>query len=102
MRGFLRAFLTGLKVAIEQPDASKRALAKYLATKDQEIIDEAYKSFAQLFPKIPYVTEDAIRAAIAVTDHPKAATANPKDFYDNRLLQELENSGFVKDLYATR
>jgi len=102
VRGFLKAFLTGLKVAIEQPEASKRALAKYLATKDQEIIDEAYKSFAALFPKVPYVTDEAIRAAIAVTDHPKAATANPKDFYDNRFLQELENSGFVKELYATR
>ena len=43
-----------------------------------------------------------IRAAIAVTDHPKAATANPKDFYDNRFLQELETSGFVKELYASR
>jgi hypothetical protein len=32
-----------------------------------------------------------------VTDHPKAASANPKDFYDNRFLQELESSGFVKE-----
>lgn len=28
VRGFLKAFLTGVKVAIEQPEASKRALAK--------------------------------------------------------------------------
>jgi len=26
--------------------------------------------------------------------------ANPKDFYDNRFLQELESSGFVKEIYA--
>jgi hypothetical protein len=37
-----------------------------------------------------------------VTDHPKAAVANAKDFYDNRFLQELEGSGFVKELYGTR
>jgi hypothetical protein len=61
---------------------------------------EAYRSFAQLFPRVPYVTDDAIRAALSVTDHPKAASANPKDFYDNRFLQELESSGFVKDVYA--
>jgi len=48
------------------------------------------------------VTDEAIRAAISVTDHPKAASANPKDFYDNRFLQELESSGFVKDLYGSR
>ena len=30
----------GIGIAIEQPDASKRALANYLATNDQEIIEE--------------------------------------------------------------
>jgi hypothetical protein len=44
--------------------------------------------------------DDAIRAALSVTDHPKAASASPRVFYDNRFLQELENSGFVKDVYA--
>ncbi len=97
---FLKAFLAGLKVAIEQPEVSKRALAKYLATKDQEIVEEAYRSFAPLFPKVPYVTEDAIRAVLSVTDHPKAASADPKEFYNNRFLQELESSGFVKELYG--
>jgi len=53
-----------------------------------------------LFPRNPYVTDDAIRAALSVTDHPKAASANPKDFYDNRFLQELESSGLVKEVYA--
>jgi ABC-type nitrate/sulfonate/bicarbonate transport system substrate-binding protein len=102
VRGFLKAFLAGLKVAIEQPDLSKRAAAKYLVTKDQEIIDEAYKGFVPLLPKIPYVTDEAIRSALSVTDHPKASSANPKDFYDNRFLQELEASGFVKELYAAK
>jgi hypothetical protein len=77
---------------------SKWAAAKYLATKDQAIIEEAYRGFAPLFPKIPYVIDEAIRSALSVTDHPRAASANPKDFYDNRFLQELENLGFVKEL----
>ena len=102
VRNFVKAFLVGVKVAIEQPETSKRAIARYLATKDQEIIEEAYRAFVPLLPKVPYVTDDAIRAALSVTDHPKAAAANPKDFYDNRFLQELESSGFVKELYAGR
>ncbi|MBI1995595.1 MAG: ABC transporter substrate-binding protein [Deltaproteobacteria bacterium] len=102
VRNFVKAFLAGVKIAIEQPETSKRAIAKYFATKDQEIIDEAYRGFVPLLPKVPYVTDDAIRAAISVTDHPKAAAANPKDFYDNRFLQELESSGFMKELYGGR
>jgi NitT/TauT family transport system substrate-binding protein len=97
---FLKSFLAGIKVAIEQPEVSKRALARYLATKDPEIVEEAYRSFAPLFPKVPYVTDEAIRAALSVTDHPKAASADPKEFYNNRFLQDLESSGFVKELYG--
>jgi ABC-type nitrate/sulfonate/bicarbonate transport system substrate-binding protein len=97
---FLKSYLAGLKVAIEQPEVSKRALARYLATKDQEVVEEAYRSFAPLFPKVPYVTEEAIRTALSLTDRPKAASADPKEFYNNRFLQDLEKSGFVKELYA--
>jgi hypothetical protein len=43
-----------------------------------------------------------MRSALSVTDHPKAATADPKMFYDNRFLQELESSGFVKELYGSK
>ena len=55
IRGFLEsdARRTDLKLSIEQPDVSKRAIGKYLASKDQEIIDEAYRSFAPLFPRSP-------------------------------------------------
>ena len=102
VKGFLKTFLAGLRVTAEQPETSKRAIAKYLATKDQEIVEEAYRSFAPLFPKVPYVTDEAIRSALSVTDHPKAAAANPKDFYDNHFLNELESSGFVKELYSGR
>jgi NitT/TauT family transport system substrate-binding protein len=100
IRAFLKCYVAGIKIAVEQPDQAKRALAQYLVTKDPEIIEEAYRGFAPLFPKVPYVTEEAIRAALSFTDHPKAPTADPKDFFDNRFLKELESSGFVKELYG--
>jgi hypothetical protein len=51
---------------------------------------------------VPYVLEEAVRGTLAATDHPKAATADPKMFFDNRFLQELESSGFVKELYGNK
>jgi hypothetical protein len=33
---------------------------------------------------------------------PKAKTAKPEDFTDNRLVRELEQSGFIKSLAAGR
>ena len=101
IRAFLRVFVTDLQISIEQPDLSKRAIGKYLATKDQEIIDEAYRSFAPLFPRVPYVTDEAIRAALSVTDHPKAAEANPKDSMTIVFCRSSKPADLSKNLRHT-
>ncbi|MBI4528041.1 MAG: hypothetical protein HY695_29955 [Deltaproteobacteria bacterium] len=44
----------------------------------------------------------ARKDVFAVSDHPKASEADPKEFFDNRLLKELEDSGFVQDVYGKR
>ncbi len=42
------------------------------------------------------------RILAPVADHPKAAGADPKEFFDNRFIKELEDTGFVKELYGLR
>ncbi len=44
----------------------------------------------------------ADRSILAVADHPKAAAADPKEFFDNRFIKELEDTGFIKELYGQR
>ena len=102
VKNFLKAYVAALKITQEEPEVAKRALARYLATKDGAIIDEAYQSFRPLFPKVPYMTEDVIRSVLSVSDHPKAPKADPKDFFDNRFLKELEETGFIQELYSRR
>jgi len=102
VKAFLKAYVAALKVVREKPDVAKRALGRYFGAKDPEIIEEAYRTFAPLFLRIPYVSEEGVRAVLADTDHPKAAAADPKNFFDNRFLKELESTGFVKELYGTR
>ena len=100
VRAFLKAYVASIKITNENSEISKRALARYLATNDGPVIDEAYNSFRGVFPKVPYFTEEHIRSVLAVTDHPKAAAAEAKDFFDNRFLKELEDIGFVRELYG--
>ncbi|MBI2364231.1 MAG: ABC transporter substrate-binding protein, partial [Deltaproteobacteria bacterium] len=102
IKAFLRGYLVALKAANDDPGLSKRTLARFLATNDAAVIDEAYQSFRGIFPRVPYMTEDNIRAVLSVADHPKAATADPKEFFDNRFIKELEDTGFVKELYGQR
>jgi NitT/TauT family transport system substrate-binding protein len=102
VKAYLQAYIAAIKIANEDAETSKRALARYLATNDSAILDEAYQTFRGIFPRVPYVTEEYIKSVLAVSDNPKAASANPKDFFDNRFLKEIEDSGFVQELYGGR
>jgi len=100
IKSFLKAYVAAIKITLDEPEVAKRALARFLATNDAAILDEAYQAFRPLFPKVPYMTEDFIRSVLAVSDHPKASKADPKDFFDNRFLKELEDSGFIQEVYG--
>ena len=102
VKAYLRAYIAAIKIANEDAETSKRALARYLVTNDSAILDEAYQTFRGIFPKVPYVTEDYIKSVLTVSDNPKAAGANPKDYFDSRFLKEIEDSGFVQELYGRR
>ena len=102
IKGFLKSYLAAIKIIHEEPAIAKRALSRYLGTKDPEMIDDSYTSLAPLFLKVPYMPEEAIRTVLSLSDHPKAPQADPKDFFDNRPLKELEDSGFVKEMYGQR
>jgi NitT/TauT family transport system substrate-binding protein len=102
VKTYLRAYIAAIKIANEDAEISKRALSRYLATSDGAVLDEAYQTFRGIYPRVPYVREEYIRSVLAVSDNPKAAGANPADFFDNRFLKEIEDSGFVQELYASR
>jgi ABC-type nitrate/sulfonate/bicarbonate transport system substrate-binding protein len=102
VKAYLRAYIAAIKIANEDAETSKRALARYLVTNDSAILDEAYQTFRGIFPRVPYVAEEYIKSVLVVSDNPKAAGANPKDFYDTRFLKEIEDSGFVQELYGRR
>lgn len=69
-----------------------------MATNDTE----DYDTFRGIFLKVLYFTEDDTGAVLSGTDHSKAASADPRDFFDNRFIKELEESEFVKDLYGQK
>jgi len=102
IKGFLKAYLAAIKIIHEEPEVAKRALSRFLGTKDPAMIDDSYSSLAPLFLKVPYMPEEAIRTVLSLSDNPKAAHADPKDFFDNRPLKELDDSGFVRELYSRR
>lgn len=83
-----------------------KVLAKYLASSDKEILEQTYddiRSDDKLAPK-QYPTLEGIKNILdplAETD-PKAKAAKPEDFVDMRFIKELDDSGFIDELYKGR
>ena len=93
---------TGLRVlkayrsAIERIKADKaftvKTLSKYMNTSDSVVLDFSYNTGLPLFRPVPYPTMEGIHAALDFLSEkePKAKQAQPKDFVDLTLLQEIE------------
>ena len=57
---------------------------------------------AKYYESVPYPSLRGVETVLGFIekDNPKAKTADPKSFIDDSLLREVEQSGFVKTLYA--
>lgn len=100
-RRFLKAFVEAIHAVRTNPALSKRAFAKYRQTKDEKQIDDAYQTLREVVQPKPYPSIDGFKTIIqdAAARIPAAKNANPKDFMDTSLLEELDRSGYIDGLY---
>jgi hypothetical protein len=81
-------------------------LGKYLNIPDREVLERAYDDAItdEKFPPKQYPSLEGIKKILeplAETD-PKAKAAKPEDFVDMRFIKELDDSGFIDELYKGR
>jgi len=77
-------------------------MMKYFRTKDREMMEETYEvSVNKYLKRMPTPTPEAFRSVVdeLAQVNPKAKGQDPKRFYDDSILQELDKSGFVSALY---
>jgi hypothetical protein len=100
VRRYLQATLETIARVRQDKAFGKQVYAKWLDLQDDELLEELYR--AQRPAEIPWVTREGTLSILedAVERFPAAATADPESFYDNTLLKELEDSGFVRRLYG--
>jgi len=77
---------------------TQKTLSKYMSTTDSVVLDYSYNVGQPLFRNPPYPTLEGIQAALdfLADKDPKAKQAQPKDFVDISLLQEIEKAGAKK------
>ena len=65
-------------------------------------MDAVYQYALDYVEKIPYNTREGIQEILNQLSltNPKAKSAKPESFYDDRFVKELEASGFYKQLWG--
>ncbi|HSF59258.1 MAG TPA: ABC transporter substrate-binding protein [Candidatus Binatia bacterium] len=100
-RRFLKSYVEAIHVVKTNPELSKKAFAKYRQTKDEKRLEDAYQALREIVKPKPYPSLEGFKTIIedASERMPAAKKANPRDFIDVSLLEELERSGYMDALY---
>jgi len=85
---FLRAMSEGLLLARTDATVSKRALGKFTRVNDEAVLQGTFDFSKPYWSTTLRTEEKAIVNALRFLDHPKAKDADPKQFYDNSLVDD--------------
>jgi NitT/TauT family transport system substrate-binding protein len=99
LKKFLMALTEGLHIYENDKDFSMRVMQKYTQLGDREIASKTQDYYGKKTLLVPLNDPAAIKAAIPAD---KDAGRKPEEFYDNSIIQELVNEGFVESLAKKR
>src|SRR5215468_341609 len=101
VKSFVQAYAEGLHRFRVDREFSIHVIRKYLKVNEKELLDDAYEFFSQRLEKVPYPTLKGIKFVLddMAERQPQARKAAPESFVDLSLLQEIDQSGFFKQLW---
>ena len=86
---FLRGFSDGLALAKKDAVLNKKVQRKYARLTDEAALQASFEFFKEQFPPTLRVDERSYVNLLRYLDHPKAKTADAKEFFDNSLMDEI-------------
>jgi ABC-type nitrate/sulfonate/bicarbonate transport system substrate-binding protein len=95
---FLMGYLDGVKRAIDDPKAAKRIEAHYSKVNDPKMLEDSYQEGKKVWNKDMTVDPDAIKLVLEQSTVAKAIDIDPKRFFDNTLIKEV-NRHYASKLF---
>ena len=95
---FLMGYLDGVKRALDDPAYAKQIESQYTKVNDAKLIEDSYQEGVKVWNKDMTVDPEAIRLVLDFSSNPKAAELDPKRFFDNTLIREV-NRDYASKLF---
>ncbi|MGZ9272384.1 MAG: ABC transporter substrate-binding protein [Candidatus Binatia bacterium] len=81
-------------------DESKKIMAKYARTNNEDYVEAAYTASAKLYDVVPLVTRPGVDVQIKeATSRKPGAQLRFEDMVDESIVRELDKSGFIDKVY---
>lgn len=86
----------------KNPDKAKAAVAKAMRVKDEDALQSSYNVYAkEIVDRTMVVPGKSVREAVEIArDTGTTVRRKPEELYDNRFVNNLETSGFLKELWG--
>jgi NitT/TauT family transport system substrate-binding protein len=97
---FARAITEAIHYIKVDKETTKAIIGKYTKLTDPEGLERTYRNYTSVLMDVPYPDPAGIKTLLddMAPKSPKAAAADPKTFVDASFIQEMEASGFIKQL----
>lgn len=97
---FCRAITEAIYFIKADKESTKAIIGKYTKLTDPEGLERTYRNYTSVLLDVPYADPAGIKTLLddMAPKNSKAAAADPKAFVDATFVQEMETSGFIKQL----
>ncbi len=86
---FLMGYLDGVKRSLDDPAYAKNVLAQSSKITDPKLVEDSYQEGVKVWNKDMTVDPEAIKLVLEQSTVAKAAELDPKRFFDNSLIREV-------------
>ena len=95
---FLMGYLDGVKRSLDDPAYALKILSHTSKITDVKLLEDSYREGVKVWNKDMTVDPEAIKLVLEQSTVPKAAELDPKRFYDNTLIREV-NRDYASKLF---
>ncbi|HEX2227750.1 MAG TPA: ABC transporter substrate-binding protein [Candidatus Binatia bacterium] len=102
VRRYMMAQVEAIARAKREKDLALRVMGKYLRTSNAASLIDSYEIDVQKYMlQVPLTTVEAVRSVLddLATRNPKAKDADPRKFFDDSFVRQMQASGFIDSLY---
>jgi NitT/TauT family transport system substrate-binding protein len=100
IRRAVKSVVEAAALVRKDAETTKRALTRRLRFKNEKDLDETYQLLRAFTRAKPYPSAEGFKAIMndLAKRLPAAKSADPRDFIDNRFIEELDRSGYIDGL----